>query len=223
MKLPPALVALWQRGEIAFDARPRRERLLLVVAAAAIGFLLIDAAWLTPSFKRWNSGRQQHQIAQRQVQTLQRDLDRLQAQDAAEEQRLQQETATWRARLRDGDDVLRRHADRLIGPERMLALLQQLLQGRGDLRVRAMQSLPKVELLTETQGAAAGAPALYRHGVELAIEGRYADLLAYLQSLEQLPERLQFGDIQFRVEQHPRCVLTLRVYTLSLDRRWLEI
>jgi MSHA biogenesis protein MshJ len=223
VKLPPAVAASWQRAEQAFDARPRRERLLLVAAAAAIGFLLVDAAWLTPAFKRWHASRQQHEAAQRQMDTLQRDFDRVQTQNQADEQRLRQEAATWRARLREGEDQLRRHGDRLIGPERMLALLQQLLQGRGELRVRAMQSLSKVELLTDMQGAGAGAPALYRHGVELAIEGRYADLLAYLQSLEQLPERLQFGDLQFRVEQHPRCVLTLRVYTLSLDKRWLEI
>lgn len=223
MRLPPALAAQWQRGERAFDERPRRERLLLVAAVAAIAFLLVDAVWLTPTFKRWNTSRQHHEAAERQMASLQRDFDRVQAQGLAEERHLRQETTTWRARLREGEDVLQRHADRLIGPERMLALLQQLLQGRGDLRVRAMQSLSKVELLTDLQGAGAGAPALYRHGVELAIEGRYADLLAYLQSLEQLPERLQFGDLQFRVEQHQRCVLTLRVYTLSLDRRWLEI
>lgn len=223
MKLPARVAATWQRAERAFDARPRRERLLLVAVVAAVGFGLVDAAWLTPAFKRWHTSRQQHEVAQQQMVSLQRDFDRVQAQSLAEEQRLRQEAATWRARLREGEDVLRRHADRLIGPDRMLALLQQLLQGRGELRVRAMQSLSKVELLTDMQGAGTGAPALYRHGVELAIEGRYAELLGYLQSLEQLPERLQFGDIQFRVEQHPRCVLTLRVYTLSLDRRWLEI
>lgn len=217
------LAQAWQRGQRAFDARPLRERLLLIAATAAVVFWLVDALWLTPAFKRWHTNRTQHQAVQAQMTALQAETQRLQAQNLADEQRLQQEGAAWRARLREGEERLRRHDDWLIGPERMLQLLQQLLQGRGELRVRAMQSLSKVELLTDLQAAASGAPVLYRHGVELVIEGRYAELLAYLQSLEQLPQKLQFGDLQFRVEQHPRCVLTLRVYTLSLDRRWLEI
>lgn len=211
------------RARQAFDARPLRERLLLAAAAAAIGFWAVDALWLTPTFKRWHAGRAQHQAVQAQMAALQTTFQRLQAQSLADELRAREEGLAWRARARESEEALRRHDRLLIGPERMLQLLQQLLQGRGELRVRAMQSLSKVELLTDLQAAASGAPALYRHGVELVIEGRYAELLAYLQSLEQLPQKLQFGDLQFRVEQHPRCVLTLRVYTLSLDRRWLEI
>jgi MSHA biogenesis protein MshJ len=218
-----ALTQACARAQRAFDARPVRERVLLCAVAAAVAFWLVDALWFTPAFKRWHAGRTQHQAVQTQMAALQSDLLRLQAQYLADEQRLRQEGAAWRTRLREGEELLRRHDDLLIGPERMLQLLQQLLQGRGELRVRAMQSLSKVELLTDLQAAASGAPALYRHGVELVIEGRYAELLAYLQSLEQLPQKLQFGDLQFRVEQHPRCVLTLRVYTLSLDKRWLEI
>ncbi|MFO1219350.1 MAG: hypothetical protein U1E89_13360 [Burkholderiaceae bacterium] len=223
MKAPAAALRAWTRVQALFDARPLRERLLLIAAVAALGFWVVDALWLTPALRQWQAGRTQHQAAQAQMATLQAEFKRLQAQGLADEQRLRQEGATWRARLRDGEEQLRRHEALLIGPEQMLQLLQQLLQGRGELRVRAMQSLSKVELLTDLQGAASGAPALYRHGVELVIEGRYAELLAYLQSLEQLPQKLQFGDLQFRVEQHPRCVMTLRVYTLSLDRHWLEI
>ena len=70
MKLPPSVSAGLQRAEQAFDARPRRERLLLLAAAAAIGCLLVDAAWLTPAFKRWNTSRQQHVAAERQMASL---------------------------------------------------------------------------------------------------------------------------------------------------------
>ncbi len=74
--------------------------------------------------------------------------------------------------------------------------------------------------------AAAGADAaggLYRHGVELVLEGGYADLLGYLKAMEALPQRVLWGAVSLKVEQHPRSVLTLRVYTLSRDRAWLEI
>lgn len=212
-----------------FDARPRRERALLMAAVAAVVFMLADAAWLTPALKRWSASRALQQAAQAQLASLQQAFEQAQAQGLADDQRLQQEVGTWRQRLRSGEDALRSHEASLIGPDRMLQLLEQLLARHGELRLRAMQSLPKVDVLIDAPAAPGatpvppGTPALYRHGVELVLEGRYADLLSYLQALESLPQRLRWGDLQFRVEQHPRCVLTLRVYTLSLDRRWLEI
>ena len=67
------------------------------------------------------------------------------------------------------------------------------------------------------------AVALYRHGVELTIEGSYGDVLAYVQGLETMPQHVLWGGLQMKVEQHPLVLLTLRLYTLSPDRSWLEI
>lgn len=207
----------------AFDSRPSRERVLMAMAASATVFMAADALWLTPAWKHWSASRTAWRAAQAQQTSLQQELQRAQVQGQADELQLRQQLAGVRQTLRDGDDALRRHEASLIGPDRMVPLLEQLLAGHSRLRVRSLQSLPKVDVLADAAGSPPGAPALYRHGVELVIEGRYADLLAYVQSLEALPQRLRFGDLQFRVEQHPRCVLTLRVHTLSLDRRWLEI
>ena len=66
-------------------------------------------------------------------------------------------------------------------------------------------------------------PSLYRHGVELVLEGGYADLLSYLRAGEALPQRVLWGSVSLKVEQHPKSVLTLRVYTISRERHWLEI
>jgi MSHA biogenesis protein MshJ len=66
-------------------------------------------------------------------------------------------------------------------------------------------------------------PVLYRHGVELTVDGSYADLLTYLKALEAMPQRVLWGGVQLKVEQHPKATLTLRLYTLSLSRTWLEI
>lgn len=71
--------------------------------------------------------------------------------------------------------------------------------------------------------AGAGRPGLWKHGVEIVLAGSYADLAAYVQRLEALPQRWLRGGLQFRVEQHPRATLTLRLYTLSLDPGWLEL
>jgi MSHA biogenesis protein MshJ len=41
--------------------------------------------------------------------------------------------------------------------------------------------------------------------------------------MEALPQRVLWGSVSLKVEQHPKSVLTLRVYTISRERHWLEI
>ncbi len=200
-----------------FDSRPRRERLILTVALVAVAIMAVDSWWLGPAFKRWNAASQQQRVSQAQTaQALvdqQQNRDRQRAQDNAFKSEISQLRERLRARESDMRDVERS----LVGPERMLGLLEQLLARHGQLRVRAVQTLPRTEL------AEGGKTLLYRHGVELSVEGGYGDLVSYLEALESMPEQLLWGSLQLKVERHPKAVLTLRVYTLSLDRNWLEI
>ena len=235
-----ALGQLATRGRVLlrrFNQRNQRERLLLIGAAAAVVLMLADALWLTPALAAFKAGRTAQTAAQQQRQGLQADIAQLQTQGAAQVRQQQAELQQWRQRLRDGDAALRSHADSLVGPERMRDLLDQLLARHGEVRLRALRSLGRSDLLapglaTATAAAAAASAAapgsdaaggLYRHGVELVLEGSYSDLLGYLQAMEALPQRVLWGAVTLKVEQHPKAVLTLRVYTLSRDRAWLEI
>ena len=200
-----------------FDARPRRERLIMTVALVAVAIMAVDSWWLGPAFQRWNAASQQQRASQaltaRALVDQQQNRDRLRAQDNA----FKSETTQLRERLRARENDMRDVERSLVGPERMLGLLEQLLARHGQLRVRAVQTLPRTEL------AEGGKTLLYRHGVELSVEGGYGDLVSYLEALESMPEQLLWGSLQLKVERHPKAVLTLRVYTLSLDRNWLEI
>ena len=95
--------------------------------------------------------------------------------------------------------------------------------GRSDLLALNTSTAAAVPSAAATAAPAPGAPSLYRHGVELVLEGGFADLHAYLRAMEALPQRVLWGSVSLKVEQHPRSVLTLRVYTISRDRHWLEI
>jgi MSHA biogenesis protein MshJ len=229
-----------------FDARAQRERVLLLAAGLAVVWLAADALWLTPATRAWQQARQARQAAQASTTTLNTDIQRVTEMRRAQTLLSRNELALWRDRVRSGEAALREHETTLVGPERMLPLLQELLTSHGRVRVRAMQSLPREDLLAAATSAAtpatapspeaasasgpasgpprmAQAPSLYRHGVELTLEGSFADLLAYLQALDALPQRLLWGGMQFKVEKHPDAVLTLRLWTLSLERHFIEI
>ncbi len=77
--------------------------------------------------------------------------------------------------------------------------------------------------------AAVGAPVagavgddawLYRHAVEVRVQGSYADMLAYLQSLESLPRRVHWGDLEIDARKHPANVMTVTLFTVSLEKSW---
>jgi len=110
----------------------------------------------------------------------------------------------------------------------MAALLEQVFNRNGRLQLASMTTLP-VTLLIEPLPEAASSPAaaqepkMYKHGVQITVRGSYADLLQYLTALEKLPTRMFWGEAKLRVVQYPTAELTLALYTLSLDKTWLQV
>ena len=64
---------------------------------------------------------------------------------------------------------------------------------------------------------------LYRHGVEITVEGSYLDMVSYMSALEAMPTQLFWGKAALEVPQYPRARLTLTLYTLSLDQKWMKL
>jgi MSHA biogenesis protein MshJ len=64
---------------------------------------------------------------------------------------------------------------------------------------------------------------IYRHGLELTVAGSYLDLLAYVRDLEALPTQLYWGALNVDASQYPKVLMKVTVYTLSLDRAWLNV
>lgn len=64
---------------------------------------------------------------------------------------------------------------------------------------------------------------LYRHGVELVLQGSYLDMVSYMDALESLPVQLFWGKARLDAQQYPNSRLTLTLYTLSLDQKWMKL
>ena len=119
----------------------------------------------------------------------------------------------------------------LVAPDRIVPLLELILKSNGRLRLLSMKTLP-VSSLNDAARAAAGPDAapivkpselLYRHGVELSVRGNYLDMVNYMSALEAMPTQLFWGKAQLAVEEYPNARLTLTLYTLSLDRKWMKL
>lgn len=123
------------------------------------------------------------------------------------------------------DAQVAKEQDRFTSPERMRSVLEDTLRATRGVHLVQLKSLP-----AETIAEVAPAPGttggertrVFRHGVELTVSGSYADLYAYLRHLERMP-RIYWGKADYAVREYPHATLKLTVYTLSLDRTWIQV
>jgi len=211
-----------------FDALARRERMLVAVAViVVIGFagysFVIDPAIATAQAdgKRAQQAQTELANANAQLAALQNSPDP----DAANRKALEEA----RAQLSAGDAKLRAMEATMVPPDRMRAFVESLLARHRQVEVVGLRTLPPSPVFESTAAEIAApvtealGPNIYKHGVELRIAGQYNDLLAYLAELERMPQRILWNKVSLAVETYPRSVLTVTVFTLSLDKQWLVI
>ena len=243
-----SLAAAWGRWCTTFVARPRRERWILGAAALAAMFALVDALWLTPALAQRAQAAEQLARKRNETQQLNAQALALAEQVRREESDSRERLARLRSELGLVAQQLGDFERTLVPARQMAAFLRGVLPARGELEIVSLRSLPPTPLLVRSNPGEAGRPVapvetsappgpatlpaaagatdpanLYKHGVEVRVAGSYAALLRYLAALEQAPQKVLWGQLTLRVDEHPRSELTLVIYTLSLDPSWLAV
>ncbi len=238
MSVMDELKSRWKALAERFDAYSQRERALLAAAVIGGGMMLGMTLLVDPDFAR-------ARVAQKQADQAAQDLAAVQLQLNAVKVQLQAdpdagkraEAATLQKEMTEVEESFRKLENGLVPPENMNAVLERLLARNASVKLISFKSLTPVNLADavaeatkSAEGMAAPAPAsktslpgLYKHGVELRLEGSYADLYGWLNQLESSPQKVLWGDVRFAVAEYPRAVLMLTIYTLNLEKSWLAI
>ena len=230
----------WSRLAARIDALSQRERILAFAAALAVLGGLGQFAVLGPL---------QHKKDVLKAQIVQQHAGLMEAQ-AAIARKIADAQVDPDLPLRDRlsavhadserlDQGLRAMQSGLVPPERIAPLLESILRANGRLKLVSMQTLPVSSLrdlgkdkdVAKPDAARPGdgkadannPDLLYRHGVELTVRGSYLDMVDYMGALEALPAQLFWGKAQLQVEQYPTVRLTLTLYTLSMDPKWMKL
>jgi MSHA biogenesis protein MshJ len=153
-------------------------------------------------------------------------LSRLLAQDPDAEGRKQVDDL--QRRLSGYDTELRGVQQGLVPPKQMAKVLEDMLNRDSQVRLVKLRTLPVAALVEPASGPAAKTPGsaknvVYKHGLELTVEGRYLDLLAYQLRLENLPWRMFFARTNVNSVDYPKVFMTITLYTLSLEEAWLVV
>lgn len=191
-------------------ARNRREQALILLAAVATLAGTVELTVLTPQ----RAARAQ---AKRDIAASLAQLDRLRA--AAEltaARGTPKAGEILQARRRQAEASIEQAQANLIAPQEMARQLQAIVVRHPQLRVVGIQSLPPKPF----EGTAAAT--LYEHGLRVDVEGRYLDLLAYLEALELAPHRIFWRSLDMKAEAGVP-LTRIEMFTLSREPVWLRL
>lgn len=217
----------WNKLAGRVDGLTLRERVVIFLMAALIVVTGMNMLVLAPleAEQKAISGRirdEQNEITRIRAQIQQKVVERTSDPDVHNRERLQALEAQA-TQLRRSVAGLQKG---LVSPDRMAGLLETMLSKNSRLRLVSLKKLA-VTNLADMGGDSASdgmssATGLFRHGVELTVQGSYLDMLGYLAELERLETPLLWGDLKFEVESHPTATMTVVVYTLSMDKQWMH-
>lgn len=218
---------IWVKWVQRLDALSERERVLIFLAGVAVALAAAFLAGIEPALKqrRMLSARMVDQQAQLVAADAQRQaLARALAQDP--DAAIREQIAQRQREVAELDAQLAGLQRTLIAPERMAAVLEQLVGPQRGVRLVSLRNLPATPLVEKEAGGAradqAGGQHVYKHGVEVVVEGSYLNLLAYVGRLERQPWQVYWGKTVLSAD-YPKVLVSLTLYTLSLDKSWLVV
>jgi len=137
----------------------------------------------------------------------------------------------------------------MISPERMTQVIHDVLSRQRGVTLVSLRSLAPYAVVDgapaengaaqdtgqqpgagSSGGQTAGAPAVngastgpYFHSVQLVLQGRYLDVLAYLQALEGLSWHFYWQSLVLDATHYPTTRVTVTLGTVSMSREWIDL
>lgn len=218
----------WRKITDLIDGLALRERAMIFVMLVVIVIAPVNMFLLEPLRVKQKTLLKDRTSRQQEIDSLQAQLMGVASKeyvdpDAENRKRLRE----LKRKIDELEAPVETAQQSLVSPEKRALLLGELLAQNPRLKLLSMKTIPPTTVLENqadpTKKGGAGASLVYRHGVQMIVEGNYHDLLQYLVMLEKLPWRIVWGTAELKVNEYPKIVLSLTLYTLSLEKVWLSI
>jgi MSHA biogenesis protein MshJ len=226
---------------------------MIACALFVIVYAVINSILISPVLARQKTIQNDLDADQTQIQGLTQQINNYAHQNIVDPDALnKQHISDLQSHLGLLESQLSGLETTLINPNKMPELLRSLLKKNGKLKLIELKTLPtkgllEVETVDKSVSSADSATnaaneannmhknviskqdaPVYKHGVEITVEGRYLDLLDYVSDLEQMPWHILWSKAALNEDKNdeitwPANRLKLTVYTLSLDKTWLSI
>lgn len=209
-----------------FGALELRMRLMLTFAAAMLVALVIDLFWLTPL-------NQDIERVQANIQQIERQIN--QTLDAQNQLNLSianqrnhpkvKQLAQLKVQIDQAKSLLKEKTSHLVAPSEMVEVLKEIINRSSQLKLISLTKQPPLPLFEQDEenknAKAQPQLQLYRHSVELLLDGNFDDTQKFLEQLEKMEQQVEFNHFRFQVEEYPKSMVTLVVSTVSFERKWI--
>ncbi|MFT5220256.1 MAG: MSHA biogenesis protein MshJ [Gammaproteobacteria bacterium] len=126
--------------------------------------------------------------------------------------------------LNSVEQELQVKAKEMIDPERMFRLMTQLIYKESQLTLKSLKRLEVKPAIPLAEGQSKeNQVGIFRHVLEIELDGKYADIVAYMQALENLEWKLFWDQVEVVSNDYPLTRLKLVISTLSTRKEWVGI
>lgn len=212
-----------------FESLSLRERAMVSFAILGAAIYLWDSVFM-------ESLRQQRLTLDSELATASQAGFVAQSSDVSDPRQVNlQRAANLQTRQQGLDARITSTASGFVSAEKMVQVLNDVLDRQGRLELVSIRNLPVVSLapprpvdpaaetpVNPTVDAGPGLPP-YVHPIELVIDGQYADVVEYLEALEKLPYKFRWSSLELVTAGYPRNRVRIVLSTLSLDSTWLGV
>lgn len=224
---------LWAKYAARIEALSTRERVIVFAAGLLIAVAIVYFAAIDPAQRRSRALLAQMERERTEIATLESQL-RSGPKHADPDADSRGRAEALRREVGALDSTLQALQRELVPAERVNTLLQEMLASDTRLTLVSLRTLPAAPLAggdakspagpNAAAAAAEPGPSLvYKHGVEITVQGSYVNLHDYLMRLERSPWRMYWWRAHLTADEQAQLTLKVTVYTLSLDKAWLQV
>lgn len=213
-----SLKAQWQTWADKLAALSQRERVLIMLTGVVLVGSIATYGWLDAAVVRLEQDRLALSSAQRDLEIMDLENQGKQARLARDpDQNVRTQLAGVDEEIGKLDAALKAQTVDLIQAHEMPEVLEALLSRSANLHMVALTSLAPEPLMAGEQRIN-----LFKHGIRLKLEGGYFDVYQYLKALEALPRHFYWKQFDYQVQEHPRAVVEMEIYTLSTSKEFIR-
>ena len=217
-----------------------RERVLVLLGVFSIIYILWDTFLIAPIQSATNTLVSQRMAIQEQMTNL--ETRRILASGLlknSKRKKIQSEIEAVEKSINNFDGKILERLQGRVAPQYMASMLNDVLQNNQNLELISINNLPAILFVShadknkkavdqetqskKTEETDSRLPGLFIHSLELRLEGRYLDILNYLEALESLEWKIFWDQVNLEVLEYPKVKVLIKVHTFSLKDGWLNV
>ncbi len=203
-----------------FDSLTIREKLIVLATLIVALWGLWDNLIYTPLSERLNKAETQLKSLNIQIPALENAASQIEKAGSIDpDKKMRDGLRQVKEQLQKLEQGINSGTSEFVPAHLMTDLLKQLLKEHAGLKLLKMETLP-TEPYTQTK---IGNHWIYKHPLQIQLQGSFFDTLAYLDSLQSIELRLNWDGINYQVTEYPYAKTELKLYTLSFEENWLGL